>query len=426
MHLRKWDAYRVYLILSGGSSFLFSMIFTLNLVYEAKVIGLTPLQLVLVGTTLEISCFLFEIPTGIVADLYSRRLSVIIGFFLIGIGFTIEGSLPFFAAVLINQVIWGIGSTFTSGALEAWIVDEVGEENTGRVFLRGSQAGQIGGIAGIVISVVLGSIALALPVVIGGLAFMVLVALLVLVMPETGFKPVPRGERTHWQSMLSPLRDGVKLVRRRPLLLTFLAMVLVGGLYSEGFDRLWQAHLLRDLTLPALGSLNPVVWFGIIDIVAMVLVAGTTEVIRRRVNMRSDRAVARTLLVSYLLLIVGLLFFALAVNIWIALAALWVVNIMRRSVDPLFSTWTNRHIDSNVRATVLSSFGQANALGQIGGGPFVGLIGDRLGIRAALSASALLFSPVVWLVARASRQQATMTQEAEAAAEPSAQPGETV
>jgi DHA3 family tetracycline resistance protein-like MFS transporter len=414
MHLRKWDAYRVYLILSGVSSLLFNLIFTLNLVYEAKVIGLTPLQLVLVGTTLETACFLFEIPTGIVADLYSRRLSVMIGFFLIGIGFTIEGSLPFFAAVLLNQVIWGIGSTFTSGALEAWIVDEVGEERMGPVFLRGSQAGQVGGIAGILLSVALGSIALAIPVVIGGVAFVGLAIFLLLVMPETGFKPVPRGERTHWQSILSPLRDGLKLVRRRPLLLTFLAIVLVGGLYSEGYDRLWQAHLLRDLTLPALGSLNPVVWFGIIDIVAMLLVAGATEVIRRRLNTRNDKAVARMLIVSYGLLIAGLLVFALTVNIWIALAALWVVNIMRRSTDPVFSTWTNRHIDSNVRATVLSSFGQANALGQIGGGPFVGLIGDRLGIRAALSASAVLLSPVVWLIARASRQQAHMTaQEAE-------------
>src|SRR6476646_10014399 len=128
VHLRKWDAYRVYLILSGLSSLLFSLIFTLNLVYEAQVVGLTPLQLVLVGTTLETTAFLFEIPTGIVADLYSRRLSVIIGFFLIGVGFTIEGSLPFFAAILLTQVFWGIGSTFTSGALEAWIVDEVGEE----------------------------------------------------------------------------------------------------------------------------------------------------------------------------------------------------------------------------------------------------------------------------------------------------------
>ena len=296
----------------------------------------------------------------------------------------------------------------------------------GSVFLRGSQAGQIGGIAGILISVALGSIALALPVVIGGLAFVGLTIFLVLVMPETGFKPVPRGERTHWQSMFEPLRDGVKLVRRRPLLLTFLAIVLVGGLYSEGYDRLWQAHLLRDLTLPALGSLNPVVWFGIIDIVAMLLVAGATELIRRRLNTNNDKAVARLLMVSYGLLIAGLLVFALAVNVWIALAALWVVNIMRRSTDPLFSTWTNRHIDSSVRATVLSSFGQANALGQIGGGPLVGFVGDRFGIRAALSASAVLLAPILWLITRASRQQATMTQQALDGIEPVIAPVEPV
>ncbi|MBI1258830.1 MAG: MFS transporter [Chloroflexi bacterium] len=411
MHLRKWDAYRVYLILSGVSSLLFSLIFTLNLVYQAQVVGLTPLQLVLVGTTLETSAFLFEIPTGIVADLYSRRLSVIIGFFLIGIGFTIEGSLPFFAAVLANQVIWGIGSTFTSGALEAWIVDEVGEERIGPVFLRGSQAGQVGGIAGILISVALGSIALALPVVIGGLAFVVLAIFLLLVMPETGFKPTPRGERTHLQSMFDPLREGIRLVRVRPLLLTFMAIVLVGGLYSEGFDRLRQAHLLRNYTLPALGSLNPVVWFGIISIVGMLLTAGVTEIIRRRLNTENQRAVARTLMGLYALLIVGLLGFALAENIWIALIALSIASTMRGVTDPIFSTWANRYIDSNVRATVLSSFGQLNALGQIGGGPLVGFIGDRFGIRAALSASAVLLTPILWLIARAARHPALVEAE---------------
>ena len=119
MHWHKWDAYRVYLILSGAAALLFSLMFTLNMIYEAQVVGLTPLQLVLVGTTLEIVCFLFEIPTGIVADLYSRRLSVIIGFLLVGVGFTIEGLLPFLGAILLTQVLWGIGSTFLSGALEA-------------------------------------------------------------------------------------------------------------------------------------------------------------------------------------------------------------------------------------------------------------------------------------------------------------------
>jgi hypothetical protein len=54
---------------------LYALTFTLSLVYYVKDVGLSPLQMVLVGTVLEASCFLFEIPTGIVADLYSRRLS---------------------------------------------------------------------------------------------------------------------------------------------------------------------------------------------------------------------------------------------------------------------------------------------------------------------------------------------------------------
>ena len=406
MHLRKWDAFRVYLVISGGTSLLFSLIFTLNLVYEAQVVGLTPLQLVLVGTTLEVVCFLFEIPTGIVADLYSRRLSVIIGFFLSGVGFIIEGSLPFFWAVLLNQLIWGIGATFTSGALEAWIVDEVGEERMGAAFMRGAQAGKIGGVVGILLSVALGSIALALPVVVGGALFVVLAALLVAFMPETGFKPTPRGERTRLQSIVEPLRQGTKLVRRRPLLLSFIGIGLVLGMYSEGFARLWRAHLQTDFVLPALGTLNPVVWFGIIAIAGMLLSTVTTEILRRRLDTNNQQAIARTLFAAYALMVAGLVVFALGENFWLALAALLLADTLRGTTDPIFSTWTNQHIDSNVRATVLSSFGQVNAIGQIAGGPVVGAIGDRFGLRAALTASGLMLAPVVWLIARASARSA--------------------
>ncbi len=404
MLLRKWDAYRVYLVLSGASSLFFAMIFTVNLVYQAQVVGLTPLQLVLVGTTLETVAFVFEIPTGVVADLYSRRLSVIIGFFLIGIGFMVEGALPFFWAVLLSQLFWGVGSTFTSGALEAWIVDEVGDLRMGAVLLRGSQAGQVGGIVGIVLSVTLGSIALALPVVVGGLLFVGLAAFLIAVMPETGFAP-NREERTTWQSMTGTLRESLKLVRARPMLVTFFAIVLVIGMYSEGFDRLWQAHLLRDFTLPSLGTLNPVVWFGIISIVSMLLSALATEIARRRLNTENQSAIARVLMVAFGVMVVALLVFARAGNVWVALAALWVARMLRETAEPILSTWTNQHIDSKVRATVLSSLSQINAVGQIGGGPVVGVIGDTLGLRAALTVSALLLSPIVWLIARASRRQ---------------------
>ena len=166
--LKKLDAYTTYLILNGGDGLISSLIFTVNLIYQATVVGLDPLQLVLVGTTLEATAFLFEVPTGVVADVYSRRASVVIGYVLIGVGFVVEGAFPVFAAVLLAQVIWGIGYTFTSGALEAWLSDEIGEANAGRAFLRAAQIARLGTLAGIVASVALGNARVNLPIIAGG------------------------------------------------------------------------------------------------------------------------------------------------------------------------------------------------------------------------------------------------------------------
>ena len=115
------------------------MMFVTMSLYEATVAGLTPVQLVLVGTTLEISAFVFEIPTGVVADAYSRRLSIIIGYLLMGVGFLVEGLFPAFLPILLAQVIWGLGYTFTSGATQAWISDEIGEEHANKLLLRANQ-----------------------------------------------------------------------------------------------------------------------------------------------------------------------------------------------------------------------------------------------------------------------------------------------
>jgi len=97
---RSADPVRTYYAYGGASEFLAALTFTLSMVYYVRDAGLNPLQMVLVGTTLELACFLFEVPTGIVADLYSRRLSIIIGFTLIGAGFLLQGLVPAFLAIL--------------------------------------------------------------------------------------------------------------------------------------------------------------------------------------------------------------------------------------------------------------------------------------------------------------------------------------
>jgi DHA3 family tetracycline resistance protein-like MFS transporter len=402
--VHKMDAYRLYLLMSGATALLFTLVFSVNMVYQVQTVGLSPLQLVLVGTTLELSCFLFEVPTGIVADVYSRRLSIIIGFVLIGAGFMVEGSIPTFAAMLVSQVLWGIGFTFTSGANQAWITDEIGEENVGRAFMRGSQVGNIAGIVATIIAIVLGSLLLNLPIVLGGVLFLAFSIFLALYMPETGFKPVPTSERSSWHQMGDTLRGGFKMIRGRPVLLAIMGIGLFVGLYSEGFDRLSTAHMMESFTIPNFGGLQPVAWLGILGIIGSLLATVATQVVMKRLKTTDNNAMARAQFIISALLVGSLFGFALVGNFFVAVICRWGVSIMRNLYGPIEDTWINQNIDSNVRATVISMRSQVDAFGQIAGGPPVGFIGERLGIRAALVTSGLILSPVLPLYLRLMRR----------------------
>lgn len=401
--MQRLDPIRVFLILRGGSAFLHTLIFTVNMVYQAETVGLSPLQLVLVGTTLEMSAFLFETPTGILADVYSRRLSVIIGVALMGIGFMIEGSFPFFAAVLLNQVLWGLGYTFTSGATEAWLADEIGEEAAGSIFLRGSQVGQVAGLIAIPLSVALASIAIQLPIVLGGLLFVGLAIFLWLTMSETSFAPTPPEERNSWGQMLETARQGVQMVHTRPLLRVILAISLVVGLYSEGYDRLWTPHLLENFTFPVLFGLQPIVWFGIIRAGSHLFSIGATEIVRRQRITDASRRLLTLMTTLNGTMLLALLLLAWAGNFWVALLALWIFSTARNILGPLDSAWIVRHTSGQARATAISFSSQLNAIGQVVGGPAVGWIGTVVSLPAALTASALLMSPILPLLARGRR-----------------------
>ncbi len=99
-------AYAAFLLWNGGFAFAFTLITTVNLIYQFRVAHLGPLQLVLVGTTLEVACFLAQIPTGVLADLFSRRAAIASGTALVGVGFVIEGFFPTFDTG--GEVEWGV------------------------------------------------------------------------------------------------------------------------------------------------------------------------------------------------------------------------------------------------------------------------------------------------------------------------------
>jgi MFS transporter, DHA3 family, tetracycline resistance protein len=397
-------ALRIFLLSHGLGSVLFTLTFTVEAIYFIQTVGMDPLQLVLAGTVLEVTIFLFEVPTGVVADTYSRRLSVIIGTFLWGFGFLIQGAFPVFPAVLLSAVVMGLGYTFNSGASEAWLAGEIGDENIGAAYLKSAQINRLGAAFAIIASVGLASIQLNIPIILTGLGWIGLAIYQVVAMPETGFTRDPNPEHGGLGAMLKTFREGTRVLRGSAVLVVFVAVAVFAGASSEGTDRLSEIHFLRDFQFPQLGDLQPVVWFGMFDLALLVMSLIVTEGFRKRINTNDHALVSRVVIVSSGLQIAGLLVFALAQSFWWAVGAYLAMSLFRRLSGPLFNTWLTQSINPRVRATVLSMVSQSDAIGQVAGGPVIGWIGVAISVRAALVTSAVLLLPVLPLVAAARRR----------------------
>ncbi len=310
----------IYLGIAGCATLLLEMMSTVEGVYKVTTVGLNPLQLVLLGTSLEVAVFLFEVPTGVVADLYSRRLSVIIGLGVMGA-----------ASVLIGSI------------------------------------------------------------------------LLLLIMTEHGFKPVRVAEHTTLQRMGHTFRAGMAVIRGRPVLIMILVIVGLFGMTSETFDRLWEIHLLKDFTFPLAGRLQPVVWFGIINVGSMVLTMVVAEVVRRQLDITNPSAIAGMLATMTAIRLAALLVFGLTHGFAIAVTAYWTARALVGLSQPMIVAWLNRGLDPAVRATVLSMRGQVDAIGQIAGGAAFGLLATAVSVRAAFTTVAGILAPAVALLKKAGR-----------------------
>jgi DHA3 family tetracycline resistance protein-like MFS transporter len=414
--VNRLPADRLWYVSEAVGQFSARLAYTIAAVYFVTEVGMSPLQLVLTGTTYELAYFLLEVPTAVLADTYSRRASVVLGTVLTGVAFVLIALAPTVPLILAATAFMGVGQTFVSGAFDAWLADEVGLENVGRVYQHGAQLRRAGALLGIGVSVALATIELRLPIVMGGVTVIALGGFLAFAMPETAFARRAGARRA---AMWAGAGDGIRHVRGRPLLLLVLGITLFAGAHQEALDRLWEAHFLIDVGLPGLGGLDPVVWFGIFNAGSLLLALAVARPLARRLEDVSQETVARVLLVLDIVLAVGTLAFALAGGIVLALAAFWLVWVVRSLSQPTFATWVNRNIDdSSVRATVISITNQSHAVGEWAGGPALGVLGNAYSVRVALAASAACLAPAVALYARAVRHHGREPELAAASAAP--------
>lgn len=393
----------VYLVHAGVAAWGFAVFSTLSSVYRFREVGLTPFELVLVGTVLEATVMLAELPTGIVADAVSRRLSLLIGTVLIGTGFLIEGSLPVVAAVFLAQIVWGLGAAFESGAVEAWLSDEIGERPASLAFLRAAQVRQTAMLLGIPVAGAAGGVRLGLPLAVGGVAFLGLALFLALTMKESAFQAETGATRNPLRAVAVTLRRGGALARARPLVWTILAVAVFAGAASETFDRLWEARMLNGPGVPP--GVPASTWFALLALATAVAGIALAEVARRLLAHNDAAGGGRRPLVAWLwtsMLVqaAAVAAFGLAGRLDLAVATYLTARVAARLHAPLYRAWLNRELEPATRATAFSAAGVADALGQVAGGPLLGLLAALAGMPAAFVASALVLGPAIALLLR--------------------------
>jgi hypothetical protein len=371
------------------------LVTSLYLVVEAD---LSAFQLVFIGTAQGLTALVFEIPTGVLADTVSRKRSIVVAHLLIGSGMLCTGLVTSFPALVLTQMLWGLGWTFTSGAEVAWLTDELDQpERTASVLTASARWEQIGGAAGMA---ALGALAwaagLATAIVTSGIAMIGLGALVAVGFPERRFTPV---RERRWRASRSLFASGVALARRdRTILAVFAATILVNGA-SEGFGRLLAKHLVA-LGLPA--SFAPIVWLTALGLVALALAAIALRIVEGRID--GAGVAPRAYALACLLGTIGLGILALAPNAPTAMAGVLLVQGVARTVTRCVGVvWVNRRVPSEVRATVQSFLAQMEYLGEITLGIGLGILAQATAIPAAMAAAALLFAAAGGVAARSSR-----------------------
>lgn len=389
------SATRIYLangVLRGAAERAFWPLFFTRLVTE---VDLSPFQLVLLGAIYELLIFTSEVPTGIVADVHSRRLSVIISWLVGGAAFVLSGLASPFWLLLVSQAFVGFGSTFQSGAETAWITDELGSpDEADDLILRRGQWQLVAGIGGIACFAGLAALtSLSTAIVAIGAVMIIWGLVLAVLMPETNFVPQ---EHEGWAAYLLVLSRGFAGARSiRPLRILLIA-VLLGGVAKEALDRL-DIQRLEEVGLPA--DIDAALVIGLMVVVRMSLAFVMVTWARRRAGGEGVIVTMAGLLIA---VAIGIVVLAQADLLVLAILGVVVQGGSHMATQPLVISWTNRHADPTARATVHSFMGQAESIGEVVGGLTLGAVAELVSVSSAMMISAVLFatSAIIVLTAR--------------------------
>lgn len=386
---------RVYLLLGAAQGFSWGGWAVVAVSWWVVDLGLPPLQLVLLGTVLELALFVAEVPTGVVADVWSRKWAVVASWAVIGVAQFLGPVSDELVVLMIWQALWSVGFALQSGADTAWVTAETGAVDDGLV-VRHALARSGALVAGVVVAIGASRWSVTGTMQLFGVLSVVLAIVLAGVMTE---RHPPEAEEADvggaWRDFAATLVEGWRLVLRTPPLWIIVTAAVPVAMADELVDRLDLARMV-ELGVPDTDGRDAVLWFGLIWIAMTLLNMPLLVLAARRIG-----EIDRNHLVAWMtgLVAVAALGVATMAGPVLALAVIgWFARDVAREVfEPLSIAWANRHATDRVRATVLSFQSQATTVGEALG-VVLGVLAQVAGLPWGFAAAAgLLFVGAVRL-----------------------------
>jgi MFS family permease len=349
---------------------------------------------------------LFEVPTGVIADTRGRRASYLVGTLTLAISTLLyllmwHVSAPFWAWALTSALL-GLGFTFFSGAVEAWLVDALtfsghlreggtlesvlarGEVVEGVAMLSGSVAG----------GVIAEATNLGVPYILRTLVLALTFVFAFALMRDTGF--TPSRSKHLIQEVKTVLRGSIEHgLGNPPVRWVMLAAPLTGGVLIYAFYAM-QPYLLElygNERAYAVAGLAAAVVAGA-QIAGGLLVPHIGRVFRRRTSV----LLVGTSLSAAILAIIGLV-----PHFWTVIALLVLWGLVFAALTPVRQAYLNGLIASKERATVLSFDSLLGSSGAVGIQPMLGRVADAWSYPVSYVCSAAIQAlaiPFVWLARR--------------------------
>jgi MFS family permease len=412
---------RTYLVLLLGNTLAASLIWGINTIFLLDA-GLSNLEAFTANAFFTAGMVLFEVPTGIVADTLGRRMSYLLGTVTLSASTLLyvllwQTGAPLWQWAVVS-ILLGLGFTFFSGAVEAWLVDALAATGfTGTlesVFGRGQVVTGVAMLGG---SVAGGVIAqqtnLGVPFVLRGLILIVMFAVAFRLMHDIGFTPSRGGgPLTEMRKVAAASIDyGWRVPAVRWLMVE---AVFVGGVGIYGFYAL-QPYLLELYGDPHAYQIAGLV--AAIGAGAQILGGVAAPWIRGRFHRRTSALIATAALSVATMALIGIL-----QSFWAVIGLIVVWGLLFAAAMPIRQTYLNGLIPSQQRATVLSFDSLMASSGGVWVQPALGRAADVWGyapsylLGAGISALALPF------LVLSRRQNAPADTVEVAEAQPAAQP----